>query len=110
MKRRLDDCTGVVTCFSGSARGAVGLFPASVNVAAALAVAAGSWEAVRVDVVGDPTTTRNTHVIDVTAESGDYRFQISNHPSAQNPRSSQVVPFAVLRALGVLAGRSGEFV
>jgi len=109
-KRRLEDGAGVVTCFSGSAREAVGLFPASVNVAAALAVATGSWDPVRVDVVGDPAATRNTHVIDVSAESGDYRFEINNRPSPHNPRSSQVVPFAVLRALGVLAGRSGEFV
>jgi aspartate dehydrogenase len=110
MKRRLADGVGIVTCFSGPAREAVGLFPTSVNVAAALAVAAGSWESVRVDVIGDPAASRNTHVIDVSAESGDYRFEISNRPSPQNPRSSQVVPFAVLRALGVLAGRSGQFV
>lgn len=110
LRRRLETGTEIVTCFSGPAREAVLQFPTSVNVAAALAVAAGSWEPVRVDVVGDPAASRNTHVIDVHADSGDYRFEISNRPSPQNPRSSHVVPFAVLRALSVLAGRPGEFV
>ena len=110
LRHRLEAGTEVVTCYSGSAREAVRLFPQSVNVAAALAVAAGSWNTVRVDVVGDPTSNRNQHVIDVHAESGDYRFEISNRPSPTNPRSSHVVPFAVLRALSVMAGRPGEFV
>ena len=110
MRNRLEAGTDVVTCYSGPAREAVRLFPESVNVAAALAVAAGSWETVRVDVVGDPSSSRNRHVIDVHAESGDYRFEISNRPSPTNPRSSHVVPFAVLRALSVIAGRPGEFV
>ena len=110
MRNRLEAGADVVTCYSGPAREAVRLFPESVNVAAALAVAAGSWETVRVDVVGDPSSSRNRHVIDVHAESGDYRFEISNRPSPTNPRSSHVVPFAVLRALSVIAGRPGEFV
>ena len=110
LRHRLEAGTDVVTCYSGPAREAVRLFPQSVNVAAALAVAAGSWDTVRVDVVGDPSSSRNRHVIDVHAESGDYRFEISNRPSPTNPRSSHVVPFAVLRALSVIAGRPGEFV
>lgn len=99
-----------VTCFSGPAREAARLFPASVNVVAALAVAAGSWDTVRVDVIGDPAAVQNRHTIDVHADSGDYHFAMSNRPSPANPKSSHVAPFAVIRALGMLAGRPGEFV
>jgi len=89
----------LVECFRGSADDAAGRFPASVNVAATLAVTAGSWDLIEVSVVGDPTATSNRHVIEIDADAGSYRVELANRPLASNPRSSALVVASVLRDL-----------
>lgn len=106
---RLERATGPHSCYAGPARTAVGLFPASVNVAAALAIAAGSWDAVEVEMVADPLATGNHHAVEVAADGGDYRFEMRHRPSSTNPRTSEIVPYAVLRAIEALTGRAGRF-
>lgn len=96
---RLRSGTEVVTAFDGSAADAVRLFPESVNVAATLALAAESWDLVRVRVIGDPAIDVNRHEIRLVADAGRYTFTIENHPSPSNPKTSGVVPHAVLRGL-----------
>jgi len=99
MVRALEAGEGVVECFRGSADDAARRFPASVNVAATLAVTAGSWDLIEVTVVGDPTATSNRHVIEIEAEAGSYRVELANRPLASNPRSSALVVASVLRDL-----------
>lgn len=93
-----------VTLFDGPAAEAVRRFPESVNVAATLALTAGSWDLVRVRVVADPGVERNRHDIAIDGEAGRYRFSIENRPSPDNPRTSGIVPHAVLQGLASLAG------
>lgn len=96
-----------ITVFDGPAAEAVKRFPQSVNVAATLALTAGSWDLVRVRVVADPAIERNRHEIALTGAAGRYHFSIENHPSPDNPKTSGIVPHAVLAGLSALAGGDG---
>lgn len=99
-----DEAGNAITMFDGSAAEAVTRFPQSVNVAATLALTAGSWDLVRVRVVADPTIEINRHEISLAGAAGRYRFSIENHPSPDNPKTSGMVPHAVLAGLASLAG------
>lgn len=103
---RLRTGTEAVTAFDGSATEAVAKFPQSVNVAATLALAAGSWDLVRVRVVGDPGVAVNRHEIRLVGDAGRYTFTIENHPSPDNPKTSGIVPHAVVRGLADVVGAS----
>jgi len=105
--RNLEEIT---TLFDGDIRELVQKFPASTNVAAALALAVGSWDSVTGTVVADPATDVSTHIIDIEAEAGTYRFENRHAPSADNPRSSAMVPWAVVRSLRDLCGTGWQFV
>jgi aspartate dehydrogenase len=91
--------------FHGSAREAARFFPRSLNVAATVAFAVGDFDLVEVSLVADPAAELTTHVIEAEGPTGSYRFEIANRPSPYNPRTSGVVPHAVLRSLSVLVGR-----
>ncbi|MET7996715.1 aspartate dehydrogenase domain-containing protein [Amycolatopsis sp. NPDC005232] len=106
---RLGSATEPLVLREGSAREIATAFPRSANVAASVALAAGDWEVVEAAVVADPGAERTTHVIEAEGNAGRYRFEIENLPSEQTPTTSAVVPYAVLRAIGELAGRSPVF-
>src|SRR5699024_5109007 len=107
---RLRTADGPVELMRGPARKVTTAFPQSANVAASLALAVGSWDAVEGVVVGDPDATRTSHVITADGPAGTYKFEITNQPSEQNPTSSSVVPHSVLQAIDTLAGRQAVFV
>ena len=67
--------------------------------------AAGDAAKVKAVVYADPECTVTTHEISVQSSTGSYWFRIRNLPSPDNPATSGLVPFAVLRALQDLAGR-----
>jgi aspartate dehydrogenase len=92
--------------FAGPVAELVTSFPASTNVAASLALAIGSTGVVEGRVVADPAATRTTHVIEVSGAAGEYRFEMTNHPSPANPRSSGIVPWSVVCELRRLCGSS----
>ena len=94
------------TLFAGPVPELVTRFPASTNVAASLALAIGSVDAVEGRVVADPAATRTTHVIEVVGAAGEYLFEMTNHPSPVNPRSSGIVPWSVVCELRRLCGSS----
>lgn len=91
-----------LTAFTGPASAAVLRFPQSVNVAATLALAVGSWDLVEVRVVADPAADVNRHEIEATGVAGRYHFTIENHPSPDNPKTSGIVPHAVLQNVAEL--------
>jgi aspartate dehydrogenase len=99
--------TGPVEVMSGTARDVPVKFPRSTNVAASVALAVGDPDAVRVRVVADPAAHHTRHVIEASGAHGSYRFEAAHLPDPGNPATSQVVPYAVLRSLAALAGRSG---
>src|SRR6516162_392458 len=89
--------------FDGTAREAARGFPANVNVGAALALAGLGPDRTTVEIWADPTVTRNTHRIEVEAESARFSMQIQNVPSAENPRTGQLTPLSVIAALKKLS-------
>lgn len=103
-RERLHTATEPLTLYDGPVPELVRLFPTSTNVAAAVALAVGSWEAVRGRVVADPGVELTTHVIEVVGAAGRYRFEVQNQPSPQNPRSSGIVPWSVLATIADLVG------
>lgn len=108
-RQRLASATEPVVLFDGDVRELVRLFPTSTNVAAAVALAIDSWEVIGGKVVADPEADLTSHVITVSGEAGTYRFEIRNRPSPLNPRSSGIVPWAVVRVLRDLCGTAWRF-
>lgn len=96
--------------FDGRVEELVTLFPSSTNVAATTALALGSWDVLRGTVIADPAATLTSHVLDVDGASGRYRFEMVNEPSSEHPRSSAVVPWAVVRSLRDLCSGTWTFI
>ncbi|MGW6454612.1 aspartate dehydrogenase domain-containing protein [Streptomyces sp. NPDC055078] len=94
-----------VEIFRGDAARATRLFPRSLNVAATVGWAVGDIGLVEVRLLADPGAALTRHIIEAEGPCGSYRFEIGNLPSVTNPRTSGVVPHAVLRSLGVLVGQ-----
>lgn len=90
--------------YSGTARQACSLFPESANVCATLALATVGFDQTQVKLVGDPGRESVRHEIKVECESGSYEFCFENRTSAQNSKTSAIVPFSVIRALRSLSG------
>lgn len=99
------DATAPLVVLRGSPQRIATAFPKSANVAMSVATASGAADRVEAVVVADPDCTLTTHEIAVTSGTGNYSFRIANHPSPDNPATSGLVPFSVLRALRDLAGR-----
>lgn len=74
-------------------------FPASANVAAALALAADAWDFATARIVADPAADPTRHEIHAAGDLGEVRAVVENAPSPERPRSSAVVAWAALRAL-----------
>lgn len=91
-----------VQLFSGTAREAIVGFPANLNVAVALSLAGVGPDRTLLEVWADPTLERNTHDIEVEADSASLQFSISNVPT-ENPRTGQLTALSVVALLRKLA-------
>ena len=85
--------------FSGTAREAVPLFPANINVAAALSMAGAGPDKTRVRIIADPFCTRNTHELRVQGTFGALTTRTENLPALFNPKTSAM---AALSAIALL--------
>ncbi|MFI7484098.1 aspartate dehydrogenase domain-containing protein [Kocuria sp. M1R5S2] len=95
-------CAEPVLVFEGGVDEAARLFPASLNVAAAVALAVQDPDVVEVRLWADPGAVRTVHRIVASGPVGDYDVRCENVPSADNPRSSAVVVHSVLRTVSTL--------
>jgi aspartate dehydrogenase len=84
--------------FDGTAREGARGFPANVNVAAALSLAGIGPDKTQLEIWADPTITRNTHRIEVDADTARFSMTIEGIPS-ENPRTGRIVPLSVIAAL-----------
>ncbi|HXQ51166.1 MAG TPA: aspartate dehydrogenase [Stellaceae bacterium] len=84
--------------FDGSARDGARGFPANVNVAAALALAGIGPDRTRLEIWADPGIERNTHSIEVEADSARFRMTIENIPS-ENPRTGRITALSAVACL-----------
>ena len=85
--------------FEGEALEACRLFPANVNVSAALSMAGVGARRTRIRIYADPTVDRNTHEITVEGEFGKLTVRIENVPSPSNPRTGIMSAQSALAAL-----------
>jgi aspartate dehydrogenase len=85
--------------YAGPARAAAALFPANVNVVAAVSLAGIGFDRTEVRVIADPTVTHNTHEVEVEGEFGRLQVRIENIPSDENPKSGKIVAMSLVRVL-----------
>ena len=85
--------------FEGSARDGAKGFPANVNVAAALSLAGIGPDETRLEIWADPGVSRNTHRIEVEADSARFSMTIENVPTEENPRTGRITALSVIAAL-----------
>jgi aspartate dehydrogenase len=95
----LDGLTAPLKVFEGSAREGARGFPANVNVAAALSLAGIGPDETRLEIWADPSVSRNTHTIEVEADSARFQMTIESVPSEENPRTGRITPLSVIATL-----------
>lgn len=95
----LDEITSLTVVYKGTAKEAVTLFPANINVAALLSLTGIGSEKTSVTIVADPNTDKNTHHIEATGKFGKMTFTIENVPDENNPKTSRL---AILSAIETL--------
>ncbi len=87
------------TVYKGSAVEACKLFPANVNVAAALSLAGIGPQKTKVRIVADPTIQRNIHEIRVKGKFGEFTVRTENMPSPNNPKTSYLAALSAVATL-----------
>ena len=95
----LDSLDSKTEIFQGTAKQAVSLFPANINVAALLSLTGIGSEKTQVRIVADPDTDKNTHHIEAAGGFGKMTFTIENFPDPNNPKTSRL---AILSAIETL--------
>jgi aspartate dehydrogenase len=94
----LSDIKAPLKIFDGTAREAARGFPANLNVAVALSLAGIGADRTKVQIWADPTVTRNTHRIEVDADSARFSMTIENVPS-ENPKTGMITALSVIACL-----------
>jgi aspartate dehydrogenase len=87
--------------FEGYAEDAARQFPREMNVAATLALTVKPTK-VKVKVLVDPATVRNTHEINVKWRYGDMQLKFANMPHPDNPHTSALAAWAAIQLLQTL--------
>jgi len=95
----LDTLTEALELFEGPVIEGFSLFPANVNVAAAVSMAGIGPTKTRLRVIADPQMTRNTHDVIVEGEFGIMSFHIENVPSEENPKTGRLTALSILAYL-----------
>ncbi len=90
--------TSPTLIFEGTATEAVRAFPANVNVAATLCLAAREGE-VRVKIIADPKIKVNRHEIVAEGDFGQIFTRVENVPSPKNPRTSYLAALSAIATL-----------
>ncbi len=83
--------------YSGKASEAVKLFPANINVVAALALASGVEP--NVEIYADPMAMHNIHEIIVEGKASKIFIRVENVPHPQNPRTSYLAALSAATLL-----------
>ncbi len=95
----IDNLSAPLKLFEGSARDGAAGFPANVNVAAAVGLAGIGPDRTTLEIWADPGLDRNTHRIEVEADSARFSFAIENVPSPENPGTGKITPLSVIATL-----------
>lgn len=101
----LDAVSEPTVVYEGPALEACRLFPANVNVSAALSMAGIGPRKTRIRIYADPTVDKNTHEIVVEGEFGRLSVLIENTPSETNPRTGKLSALSALATLRRITSR-----
>lgn len=93
------DVTEETVVFEGTARAAIELYPANVNVAVALSLAGLGPDRTQMRLMADPAVERNTHTVYARGAAGEVEFTSRNVPFPENPKTSWL---AALSAVALL--------
>lgn len=85
--------------FQGSAKDAVSLFPANINVAALLSLAGLGSEKTSVKIIADPNSITNTHQVEAIGKFGKMSFTVENMPDENNPKTSRLATLSAIERL-----------
>ena len=95
----LDSVTEPTVVYEGEIMEACRLFPANVNVSAALSMAGVGPYRTSIRIYADPTVDKNTHNIVVEGEFGRLNILIENTPSETNPKTGRLSALSALATL-----------
>ncbi|WP_119273507.1 aspartate dehydrogenase [Taklimakanibacter deserti] len=93
-----DSLSQPVALFEGSPSEGAKLYPRNLNAALTVALAA-SPAPVQVRVIADPAVSGNCHEIDVESRLGSAHMEFDNAPDPENPKTSLITAFSVIRLL-----------
>ena len=95
----LDAVTQATVIFEGSARDAALTYPQNANVTAAIALAGVGFDSTHVTLFADPAARGNEHQIDAEGRFGSLRFSVVNEPLPENPKTSSLAAYSLLRCV-----------
>ena len=82
--------------FSGNAAEAARLYPKNANVAAAIALVGVGFEKTRVELIADPSVTKNISEVTAAGAFGSLSLRIENNPMPENPRTSMLAALSIV--------------
>jgi aspartate dehydrogenase len=94
----IETITAPLKIFEGTAREAAKGFPANLNVVVALSLAGIGPDRTTLEIWADPALTRNTHRVEVDADSASFAMSIENIPS-DNPKTGRITALSVIAFL-----------
>jgi len=94
-----DEIQNRMTLFEGTAKEAVKLFPANVNVAAMLSLEGLGGEKTKVKIVADPQLKINIHQIEIKGDFGEAKITVQNFPHPENPKTSYLAALSAIETL-----------
>jgi aspartate dehydrogenase len=95
----LDHIEGPTMIFEGSAREAALAFPQNANVCAAVALAGLGFDATTVQLFADPLARGNEHQVEAEGSFGVLRYHVVGKPLEENPKTSSLAAYSLLRCL-----------
>jgi aspartate dehydrogenase len=97
-KIEIADIREPIQIFKGTPREAAIGFPANLNVAVALSLAGIGPDKTTLEIWADPSLSRNTHRIEVDADSASFSMSIENIPT-ENPKTGRITALSVISYL-----------
>lgn len=95
----LTNLTEPMLVLGGTVTEVARVFPANVNVAAAVSLAGFGPDKTRMEVWADPALDKNKHTVRVTSDSSDFKMTIQNRPSEENPATGKITALSVIALL-----------